>query len=152
MRPKRGEAIGSATDILMAYREGAFAGSPRPWVGYFMLLEDSPKSRAPVSLQQPHFPVFREFHGTSYAERYHLLCKKLVRERLYHAAYLLLSNPKDGLRGAYSEPSRGWGSATSPRHSLRTRWLMPACSGERSNDRASGRWRPSSNRIRLECK
>ncbi len=38
------EAIGNATDILMAYREGAFRGSPRPWTGYFMLLEDSPGS------------------------------------------------------------------------------------------------------------
>ncbi|MCK6559908.1 PaeR7I family type II restriction endonuclease [bacterium] len=99
------EAIGSATDLLLAYRQGAFTGSPRPWTGYFMLLEDSPKSRTPVSLQQPHFPVFREFHGTSYAERYRILCEKLVRERLYDAACLLLSNAKDGLRGAYSEPS-----------------------------------------------
>ncbi len=70
-----------------------------------MLLENSPKSRTPVSLQQPHFPVFREFHGTSYAERYRLLCEKFVRERLYAAACLLLSSPKEGLRGAYSEPS-----------------------------------------------
>lgn len=29
------EAIGSATDFWTAYREGAFEGSPRPWLGYF---------------------------------------------------------------------------------------------------------------------
>lgn len=99
------EAIGNATDILTAYREGAFKSSPRPWLGYFMLLEDSPKSRAPVAVQEPHYPVFREFKNTSYAERYRILCEKLVRERLYDAACLILSDQKGGLRGTYTEPS-----------------------------------------------
>lgn len=99
------EAIGSATDILTAYREGAFAGSPRPWTGYFMLLEDSSKSQTPVAVQEPNFPVFKEFRDSSYADRYRILCQKLVRERLYDAACLLLSNEKVGSRGSYSEPS-----------------------------------------------
>ncbi len=99
------EAIGNATDIVMAYREGAFRESPRPWTGYFMLLEDSPGSRTPVGLAEPHFPVFPEFQGTSYADRYRIFCEKLVRERLYDAACLVLSDPKGGLRGNYSEPS-----------------------------------------------
>ena len=34
------EAIGSATDIWVAYREGRFAKSPAPFLGYFFLLED----------------------------------------------------------------------------------------------------------------
>ena len=40
------EAMGSALDLWTAYREGAFAGSPRPWLGYVFLLEDCAKSRA----------------------------------------------------------------------------------------------------------
>jgi len=36
------EAIGSACDLWAAYREGAFKPSARPWLGYMMLLEDSP--------------------------------------------------------------------------------------------------------------
>lgn len=99
------EAIGNATDILMAYREGAFRGSPRPWIGYFMLLEDSPESRTAIGVQEPHFPVFPEFRDTSYADRYCILCKKFVRERLYDAACLILSDAKGGVRGEYSEPS-----------------------------------------------
>lgn len=99
------EAIGSAADILTAYREGAFKGSPRPWTGYFMLLEDSPGSRSSVGVQEPHFPVFPEFCNSSYADRYRILCEKLVRERLYDAACLILSDSKAGLRGEYSEPS-----------------------------------------------
>jgi hypothetical protein len=33
------EAIGNATDLWAAYREGAFKPSQRPWLGYLMLLE-----------------------------------------------------------------------------------------------------------------
>ena len=34
------EAIGSATDIWVAYREGRFGKTPTPFLGYFFLLED----------------------------------------------------------------------------------------------------------------
>ncbi|MCK5100207.1 MAG: restriction endonuclease, partial [Desulfobacteraceae bacterium] len=36
------EALGSATDIWTAYREGAFKPSQKPWLGWLMLLEDAP--------------------------------------------------------------------------------------------------------------
>ncbi|MCE2925416.1 MAG: PaeR7I family type II restriction endonuclease, partial [Phycisphaeraceae bacterium] len=52
------ESLGSATDIWAAYREGAFKPSLRPWLGYFMLLEDCEASRRPVGVAQPSFPVF----------------------------------------------------------------------------------------------
>ena len=42
------EAIGSASDIWAAYREGAFEPSARPWLGYLMLLEEAPGSLSPV--------------------------------------------------------------------------------------------------------
>jgi hypothetical protein len=54
------EAIGSATDIWAAYREGAFKPSARPWLGYLMLLEEAPGSLAPVRAREPHFKVFPE--------------------------------------------------------------------------------------------
>ena len=99
------EALGNATDIWTAYREGAFKGSPRPWLGYFMLLEEAEAStRARKSFPEPHFEVFREFRGTSYADRYALLCKRLVRERLYDSACLILSSKEGGSLGDYREP------------------------------------------------
>jgi hypothetical protein len=98
------EAIGNATDLWTAYREGAFAPSPRPWLGYLMLLEDSPDSRRPVGISEPHFSAFDEFRGTSYAKRYELLLLKLIRERLYDSACLLLSDKASGQQGGYSEP------------------------------------------------
>src|SRR3972149_1051038 len=33
------EALGNATDYWAAFREGAFRGSPKPWLGYMMVLE-----------------------------------------------------------------------------------------------------------------
>lgn len=99
------EAIGSAVDILAAYREGAFKPSARPWLGYLMLLEEAPGSLRPVRPSEPHFSVFPEFKDASYAKRYEILLTKLIRERLYDAGCLLLSNAKSGRQGDYKEPS-----------------------------------------------
>lgn len=99
------EAIGVAQDLWTAYREGKFTGGERPWLGWLMLVEDCPASRTPVSVSEPHFPVFPEFKNTSYMERYELLLSKLMRERLYNSAALLSSEEKAGKTGKYSEPS-----------------------------------------------
>jgi Restriction endonuclease XhoI len=99
------EAIGSATDIWAAYREGAFKPSSRPWLGYLMLLEEAEGSTTPVATREPHFKVFPEFREASYAKRYELLLTKLVRERLYDAACFLMSTSTEGLRGSYREPA-----------------------------------------------
>jgi hypothetical protein len=99
------EAIGSAADIWAAYREGAFKPSARPWLGYMMLLEEAPGSMHPVKAQEPHFKVFPEFKSASYAKRYEILLTKLVRERLYDSACLLLSDYKRGAKGYFTEPS-----------------------------------------------
>lgn len=99
------EALGNATDILTAYREGAFKPSGRPWLGYLFLLEDSPGSTKPVAVKEPHFRVFPEFRGASYADRYRLLCLKLMRERLYDATCFLMSSEAEGLLGKYVEPN-----------------------------------------------
>lgn len=99
------EALGNATDLWAAYREGAFEPSPKPWLGYLMLLEEAPSSTRVVSVAEPHFNVFDEFRGTSYAKRYEILCQKLVRERLYDAACFILSDSGRGLQGKYQEPN-----------------------------------------------
>lgn len=99
------EAIGSACDIWAAYREGAFKPSARPWLGYLMLLQEAPGSLSPIAAREPHFGVFPEFVDASYAKRYEILLTKLVRERFYDSACLLLSNAKSGLKGEYKEPA-----------------------------------------------
>ena len=99
------EAMGSALDLWTAFREGAFRKSPAPWLGYLFMLQDCPASREPVRAKEPHFPVFPEFKDTSYATRYELFCRKLVRERHYTASAYLLSDAETGPQGRFIEPA-----------------------------------------------
>lgn len=96
------EAIGTAHDLWTAYREGAFGeDAPRPFLGWIMLLEDCQKSNTPVKDKEPHFPVDRAFKGASYAQRYDLLCKRLVQEGLYSSAAFLTSPREAAADGKY---------------------------------------------------
>src|SRR5207249_7842201 len=99
------EAMGSALDLWTAFREKAFGSSVRPWLGYTFLLEDCPKSRSPVGVEEPHFKVFPEFNQASYSKRYELFCRRLVLERHYDSSAFLMSDTAAGLEGAYSEPA-----------------------------------------------
>jgi hypothetical protein len=99
------EAMGSALDLWTAFREKAFGSKARPWIGYVLLLEDSPRSTSPVAVKEPHFKVFPEFQNSSYAKRYELFCRRLVLERHYDAAAFMMSNAERGKDGAYSEPA-----------------------------------------------
>ena len=114
------ESIGSATDFWTAHRERAFEsvrniqdappilaadGTKPPFLGYLMLLEECPRSISPVRVDESHFKVFSEFVDSSYAKRYEILLDRLVGEKLYSAASLILSNRLDGeSRGVYRSP------------------------------------------------
>jgi type II restriction enzyme len=106
------EAIGTAHDLWTAYREGAFGKQPRPFVGWFMLVEDAPGSRRSIHDKSPHFPIFDEFKDASYLTRYDLLCQKLVQEQLYTTAAVITS--------ARSAVRTGESSSLSPMTSLKT--------------------------------
>lgn len=100
------EAIGTAHDLWVAYREGAFGkDAAKPFLGWLMLVEDAPESRRAVSDASPHFAVFPEFRKASYGERYNLLCKKLVQEQLYTSTALLFSPASAANTGEYAELS-----------------------------------------------
>jgi hypothetical protein len=99
------EAMGSALDLWTAYRESAFNKTVKPWLGYIFMLEDCAKSQSPVSVKEPHFKVFPEFKDASYAKRYEIFCRKLLRERHYNAACFITSNKDKGLKGDFTEPA-----------------------------------------------
>ncbi|MFM9946462.1 MAG: PaeR7I family type II restriction endonuclease [Saprospiraceae bacterium] len=99
------EAIGTAHDFWTAYREGAFGKHPRPFVGWLIMVEDAPESRRPVTTNSPNFPVFPEFNGTSYLERYDILCQKLAQEQLYSAASIITSARGAKVSGDYADLS-----------------------------------------------
>jgi hypothetical protein len=105
------EALGTATDIWTAYREGAFGkGAPQPFVGWLMLLEEADGSTKDSRLETlPKFAPFPEFVNASYARRYEILCEKLVREQLYTASALMLSPRTAARSGSYREMSRETG-------------------------------------------
>ena len=92
------EALGNASDIWTAYREGRFGTGPRPLLGYLFLLRDEPKVMRPVANKEPHFKVDSAFVGASYCKRAELLCRRLVFERLYDAACLLLSTNEEATK------------------------------------------------------
>ncbi len=98
------EALGNSGDILTAYREGKFAPSRKPWLGWMMLLQETPRSTTPVRVDEPYFDVFPEFHDASYVDRYRIFCERLMRERHYDAACLLLSDLETGMEGKFREP------------------------------------------------
>ena len=105
------EVLGNATDLWTANAEGAFAptrhlvyegpvpADPRPpYLGYFMLLEDCEESTKPVTADAAHYPVAAEFREASYADRYRILCERLMEQGLYNAAALVMTErpPDDG--------------------------------------------------------
>lgn len=108
------EALGNATDLWTAFEAGAFRPSSRPWLGYFMLLEErygKKSSMDPLKDKKyPHFDIFQEFKGTSYSQRYELFCLRLLRRRLYDGACFLLSERDRGrTQGAYRCPNEELG-------------------------------------------
>jgi hypothetical protein len=99
------DILSMAIDLWAAFRQGTFREYRKPFVGYLSMLEDCPASRTRVKDVSLNFPVFPEFKDTSYAERYNILCKKLMAERLYTAATVILSPRTASKSGAYSEMS-----------------------------------------------
>jgi hypothetical protein len=82
------ECIGSAEDVWTAYNQGLFGKGPSPFVGYFLLTEDCAALYEKHTLRELYFPVDPVFQVTSYAQRYELLCTRLLSERKYSAACL----------------------------------------------------------------
>ncbi|MEO8657272.1 MAG: PaeR7I family type II restriction endonuclease [Bryobacteraceae bacterium] len=103
------EALGSATCLWTAYREGRFGAAPTPFLGYFFLLEDHAEVHEPKGYSEPYFavdPVFktgegkgrRSASGVSYSKRFEILCRRLVLERLYSATCLVLATNESPTR------------------------------------------------------
>ncbi|WP_210585035.1 PaeR7I family type II restriction endonuclease [Streptomyces sp. GESEQ-35] len=107
------EAIGSATDLRLAHKRGLLGrdrgDDHKPWIGYFFILEEAPKSTRParqqVSAALPTDPAY----GTnpSYEERYRLLCQRLLENKLYDGACFLLSNTDPGTLIKQPDPGTG---------------------------------------------
>lgn len=127
------EALGTATDTWAALKNGVINQQPQPFLGWLILVEDCDKSRCPVRASFNNFPVAKEFIGPepapkpvhltksgrprksppprktrlliSYLQRYDMLCRRLVEERLYTHAALLASPRSAAADGEFSDVS-----------------------------------------------
>jgi len=100
------EALGNATDFWQAYARGLYAPSPRPWLGYMFMLQDSSDSSVPTKrIDLEPFAVDAAFQELSYAKRYEEVCLRLVRERMYDSACFFTSTATAGMRGMFTQPN-----------------------------------------------
>jgi hypothetical protein len=84
------EAIGQAADVWKSHERGLLVSGLRPWVGYLMIVEETPKTIEPKNLLAGKavpagMLVDPVFNGMSYAERYAMAFKRLDQERMLDA-------------------------------------------------------------------
>ncbi len=92
------EILGQSLDALKAHERRVYGDCPKPFLGYCVILADTPAIHTPVAASSPHFKILPEFRSASYAQRFNILCRKIVQEELYSEAALILSDPIKGLR------------------------------------------------------
>lgn len=90
------EALGQAMDVWKAVERGIIDSPLRPWLGYFMLIEDNEawnRVSAPRSAVWPADPAFDD---TSAADRASIFFERMVRERLLDAACVVMADRTTG--------------------------------------------------------
>ena len=85
------EALGQAVDVWTAV-EREIITTQRPWLGYFMLLEDNEAFTTEVKPRAAVWEPDPAFDGASYADRYVIFFERMVRERLLDAACVVLAD------------------------------------------------------------
>lgn len=90
------EALGQAMDVWKAVERGIIDTPLRPWLGYFMLLEDHAAFAKPVKPRRPVWNPDPVFDDATYAKRFQIFFERMVRERLLDAACLVLGRREDG--------------------------------------------------------
>lgn len=98
-------AIGCAHDLRSAYSENALGEQRWPFVGWLMVVEDATGGQTLTLDQSIHLPVSEEFQGTSYLKRYDILCRRLMKERLYTSASVIATPRNAATSGEYRDLS-----------------------------------------------
>lgn len=87
------EVIGSAIDAKHAIVNSLISNKyAPPALGYLLILpvcDDSEKIRR---VYETHYPVDPVFHKTSYADRFEIMCRRMVDERVYQAACFIMAD------------------------------------------------------------
>ncbi|MGW2719772.1 PaeR7I family type II restriction endonuclease [Streptomyces sp. NPDC001492] len=88
------EALGSAVDLRRAALTNMFPGE-KPWLGYFFIMEDHPKSRSVVKTATGALPADGVWDGCSYQDRFAIFCERLEAEGLYNSVCYITSSASD---------------------------------------------------------
>lgn len=100
------EAIGQAADVWKSHERGLLVSGIRPWIGYLMIVEETPKTIEPKYLMggkvvPAGMDVDPAFNGMSYAERYATAFRRLDQERMLDATCVAITSGPD----AFSYPN-----------------------------------------------
>ncbi|MEU6860442.1 PaeR7I family type II restriction endonuclease [Glycomyces sp. NPDC046736] len=89
------EALGSAVDLRRAELADTYTGE-KPWLGYFFIMQDHPKSRSQVRIEPGSaFNVDAVWlEHSSYQDRFAVFCKRLIDEGLYDSVCYVTSSPE----------------------------------------------------------
>jgi hypothetical protein len=90
------EALGQAMDVWKAVERGIIDSPLRPWLGYFMLIEDNDAWNKPSMPRSAVWPADPAFDGASPAQRAGIFFDRMVRERLLDAACVLMASRTTG--------------------------------------------------------
>lgn len=90
------EALGQAMDVWTAVERGIIDSPLRPWLGYFMLIEDNDAWNRVSAARSAVWPADPTFDGTSAADRTVIFFDRMVRERLLDAACVVMANRSTG--------------------------------------------------------
>ena len=90
------EALGQAMDVWTAVERGIIDSPLRPWLGYFMLIEDNEPWNRPAAARRAVWPADPVFNGASASDRAAIFFDRMVRERLLDAACVAMADRTTG--------------------------------------------------------
>lgn len=98
------EALGNAVDVGAVQKNNGTFGEVPPWLGFIMVLEETPKTESALRPIQTVFPQDEAFIGASYSDQYQLALSRFVGEKLYDAGWFLTTKREEGDQFSYREP------------------------------------------------
>lgn len=101
------EALGQAIDVWKAVEREIIVSPLRPWLGYFMLIEDNDAWNRVSAPRTAVWPADPAFDATSASDRAAIFFDRMVRERLLDAACVVMANRATG-DVSYKQDSLGF--------------------------------------------
>lgn len=98
------EAVGNSADLWAAQARNQPFGAVPPWLGYVLILQETPCTESPLNNRSTLFPVDPAFEGASYSQRYQVMLGRFISENLYQAGWFITTKVADDGSVSYNEP------------------------------------------------